>query len=38
MGRLVVAPPGDGIGPEVTEAVTRVLAGFASAYGQELIT
>ena len=38
MGCLVVAPPGDGIGPEVTAAVTRVLAGVASAYGQELIT
>ena len=31
----VVALPGDGIGPEVTEAVTRVLAGVASAYGHE---
>ena len=31
----VVALPGDGIGPEVTEAVTRVLAAAASAYGHE---
>jgi len=32
----VVALAGDGIGPEVTEAVTRVLGGVASAYGHEL--
>ena len=32
----VVALPGDGIGPEVTKAVTRVLASVASAYGHEL--
>jgi len=31
----MVALPGDGIGPEVTEAVTRVLAATASAYGHE---
>jgi 3-isopropylmalate dehydrogenase len=32
----VVTLPGDGIGPEVTEAVTRVLTQVASVYGHEL--